>query len=134
MPLMLGVALALSLSAGKLWQEGRARLPDQTISCGEPVAGCLLDGGGARLRFLSPVRAAQPFDVRIDGLTAQRVEIGFDMVGMEMGVRPQSLAKQADGSWQVHAWLPACTQGRRDWEGVVAVDGRRYRFRFVASG
>jgi hypothetical protein len=133
-PLMLGIALALSLSAGRLWQTSHGRVTDQAFSCSDPVTGCVLNDGGARLRFSVPARAAQPFDVRIEGVSAKQVSIGLEMVGMEMGVQPQPLLRQADGSWLVHAWLPVCTLGRRDWDGVISVDGRRYRFRFVAGG
>lgn len=105
-----------------------------------PCAVALPGGGEVELAFGTlpvPLVQAFPVKVRVQGDTAQRVEIDFSGVDMNMGFNRLALAPQTGGVFAGEATLPVCVTGRMIWQATVLLEQGRTRiavpFRFVTG-
>lgn len=134
--ILLGVAgyRASSLLA----PEDHLKLPLSACDLQKTACNAALPGGGSvRLELVPrPVRVVEPMEVRVDleGVAANRVEIDFAGVGMNMGLNRQPLEKIAPGRFAGRANLPVCITGSMTWEATVLIEVGRMRaavpFRF----
>lgn len=114
-----------------------ADLQLREADCRVDRGACTAAADGTRISLeLGPgVPVMRPFAIRATaslpaGERPERVEVDFDMIGMDMGRNRYRLAQDADHVWQGVATLPVCTTGRSDWKAVVEIEadsGRRYR-------
>ena len=120
---------------------------DKTI---QPEAGCdlqrqacqaVLPGGGRVELGITPrpIPMVKPLqvEVRVEGVTASRVEVDFTGIDMNMGLNRPLLQAMADGRYRGEATLPVCITGAMDWQATVLLETDQERiaipFRF-ASG
>lgn len=129
-----GVAV-LALAAGVWWRDGReVSSAGVAVPCADILQGCALPGAGFRVRFDRAPMSMQLFHIWVDAPLAQRVAAQFRMQGMNMGPGRYLFVRAGHGSWEAEVLLPACLQGRRDWEMRLEVDGRHYRLPFTSGG
>ncbi|MBK6632821.1 MAG: hypothetical protein IPG33_18285 [Betaproteobacteria bacterium] len=130
----LGAILAMLLAAaiGYLW------LPRADVSL-PLVEDCRLDrqacastlpGGGRVVVALEPMTGATASPLRvsvsISGTQADRVEIGFQGVDMNMGLHVLPLAAVGEGRFVGETTLPVCVTGRMIWQATVLLEvGRK---------
>ncbi|WP_246542729.1 hypothetical protein [Paludibacterium yongneupense] len=98
----------------------------QTVSCKDAV--CALPGGG-RLRFVTPPRHGQAFELRVEGVETKSATAEFTMRDMDMGFNRYRFVKQP-AAWQARVMLPLCVTGRREWTMTLILDDARYRLPF----
>lgn len=115
-----------------------------------PEAGCKLenascsatlpDGGRIRLALSpSPIPVSSPLDMTVEvaGLEADKVEVDFSGVSMNMGFNRPVLAAAGPGRFAGRTTLPVCVTGRMEWQATVLVEGGSRRiavpFRFEAG-
>jgi hypothetical protein len=115
-----------------------------------PEAGCNLeksscsaalpDGGRIHLSLSpSPIPVSSPLDmtVEVSGLEADKVEIDFAGVSMNMGFNRPILAAAGPGRFAGRTTLPVCVTGRMEWQATVLVESGSRRiavpFRFEAG-
>ncbi|RLJ17432.1 hypothetical protein DJ031_13985 [bacterium endosymbiont of Escarpia laminata] len=90
-------------------------------------------------RSLPLVRPIQ-LQVEIEGLEAERIEVDFSGVDMNMGFNRPALANQGEGRFAGKGMLPVCVRDAMEWEAKVLVktqDGlvaAPYRFITVKPG
>lgn len=132
---VLGACL-LGIAAGLAWFALRPPVAEkaQAVACADIVAGCLVDDSGLQVVFDRRPQAMQPFLLQVRKAQAQQVHASFSMHGMQMGFNRYRLLPQGDGNWQAQVTLPACVQGRSDWELLLEVDAERYALPFSAGG
>jgi hypothetical protein len=129
---VLGACL-LGIAAGLTWFALRPPEKAQAVACADIVAGCLVDDSGLQVMFDRRPQAMQPFLLQVRKAQAEQVHASFSMHGMPMGFNRYRLLPQGDGSWQGQVTLPACVQGRSDWELLLEVDTARYALPFSAG-
>ncbi len=112
-----------------------------------PEAGCdlhrqacsarLPDGGRMELSILPrpiPMVTTLQVEVKTMGYAADRVEVDFAGVDMNMGLNRFVLAPTTAGNFSAEAALPVCVTGNMQWQATVLLDGGRSRiaipFRF----
>ncbi|BAO43568.1 hypothetical protein [Thiolapillus brandeum] len=82
-----------------------------------------LPGGGEVLFSIEPrsIPLTRPLKlkVQVKGARAQKVEVDFSGVTMNMGYNRPQLKKMADGSFVGDGLLPVCIRQRMDWEAKV---------------
>lgn len=132
LPLMLGVAGLLALAAAWFVMRSPGEARAVAVACTDIVAGCSLPAAGLQVAFDQPPQALQPFVLKVR-TAADQVYASFSMRGMQMGFNRYRLLPQADGSWRAQVTLPACVQGRNDWELLLEIDARRYVLPFSAG-
>lgn len=106
----------------------------------EPIAGCDLNKqacaadlpGGARLDLAitpRPVPVVKPLlvSVRVRGMVADKVEIDFTGLSMNMGYNRKNLVADGQGGFGGEAMLPVCISGRMVWQATLIVDSGRQR-------
>ena len=99
-----------------------------------PVAGCELNAqacaaelpGGGRLELAitpRPIPLVKPLQisVRLSGITAEKLEIDFAGLSMNMGYNRQTLLADGQGSYRGEAMLPVCITGRMVWQATLIV-------------
>ena len=116
--------------------------PDCDLRAG-PCVSPLPDGGRVRLaiepRSIPVVKPLQ-FRVEITGLEADRVEIDFSGVDMNMGFNRSALEKQQKGVFTGKGMLPVCVRDAMEWEAKVLLHTDQglvsapYRFITVKPG
>ncbi len=115
-----------------------------------PEAGCdleksscsaaLPDGGRIRLSLSPrPIPVSAPLDMTVElaGLEADKVEVDFAGVSMNMGFNRPVLAAAGPGRFAGRTTLPVCVTGRMEWQATVLIEGGHRRiavpFRFAAG-
>lgn len=100
----------------------------------EPQRGCTVSGErvALQLQFDTPVRALQPFHLKLRTGGAETVEavmVTFLMRGMDMGLNRYRLIGTPGGVWEGDVTLPVCVSGRSDWIAAfeLITAARRYR-------
>lgn len=132
---MVAIAVALTLMAliaTALWFAPALR-PDVSIRA--PLTACDLAAnpceaelpGGARIRLAVtprpiPVMERIRLAVDLQGVAAERVEVDFSGVDMNMGFNRFVLLGQGDGPYVGEGVLPVCTRNRMEWEATVLVE------------
>lgn len=139
---LLGLAAA-SIALFWLWSQrpgldvaNDAAVPLQVEGdCDSAQSACVAraDDLTIELRLGPSLRPLESFAVELralqGGLDARaRVEVRFQMRGMDMGLNSYRLEWTTDGVWQGRAVLPVCTLGRSDWHAVIGIEqnGRRW--------
>lgn len=142
LPGLLGLSAVFAALIG-LWtlQPGMDASPEDTVAlhvekdCDSARQPCGARGDDLEieLRLGPPVRPMEAFDIQLQsmrgGLGAQaRIDVQFQMRGMDMGLNRYRLDRDAHGVWRGRAILPVCTTGRSDWYAVIEIvqDGRRW--------
>jgi hypothetical protein len=141
----LAIVLVLALIAIVGYKYSPLLLPKADLGL-TPAAGCNLDqqacraevpGGGSIELALTPrpVPVVHPFRVQatLSGLSAERVDIDFAGITMDMGYNRLQLSETSAGSYTGQATLPVCVTGRMDWRATLLVEsgGRRIAVPFV---
>lgn len=115
-----------------------------------PDAGCdlhrqacgatLPDGGRLQLSIAPrPIPMVKPLEVevKVGGIGADKVEVDFAGVAMNMGYNRPQLAPAGDGRFAGSANLPVCITGSMAWQATVLVTAGRKKisvpFRFDSS-
>lgn len=95
----------------------------------EACSASLPDGGRLEMRLEPrPVPSAGPMRVIVttEGLRADRVEVGFTGVDMNMGLHLLPLAVEGDFRHVGETTLPVCVTGRMVWQATVRLEvGRK---------
>lgn len=82
------------------------------------------------LRLGPALRPLEPFSIalRVNPDAGARIDIEFQMRGMDMGLNRYRLDRGAEGVWRGRAVLPVCTTGRSDWYAVIEIaqGGKRW--------
>lgn len=142
------LALALVVVVG--YKLSPLLLPKADIDA-MPEAGCDLQRGPCRAAFPGggslefsiaprPIPPVSPLalEVRVAGRPADKVEIDFAGVDMNMGLNRPQLSPSGEGRFIGRASLPVCVTGAMDWRATVLVDSGRERiavpFRFSTRG
>lgn len=106
---------------------------DEGCDSAQSACGARGENLSIELRLGPSLRPLESFAVELrvlqGVLDAQaRIEVQFQMRGMDMGLNRYRLEQSADGLWRGRAVLPVCTTGRSDWYAVVGIeqDGRRW--------
>jgi hypothetical protein len=103
--------------------------------CDSARQACLARGDDLEieLRLGPQLRPLEPFSAQLRALRGDlnaqaRIDVKFQMRGMDMGLNRYRLGRDADGDWRARAVLPVCTTGRSDWYAMVEIvqDGRRW--------
>lgn len=107
----------------------------------QACAAALPEGGRLEVALEPrPVPSSAPLrvSVGIDGLPAERVEVRFQGVDMNMGEHRLALAALGGGRFAGDTSLPVCVTGRMVWQATILVEsGRRHisvPFRFESGG
>lgn len=131
--LVLATVLLGALALG--WVVSRPVTPEKVVllDCADIVAGCGLPNSGLEVAFDRRPQSMRPFVLRVRQSGVKAVYASFSMRGMEMGLTRYRLLPQADGAWQAEVILPACIQGRSDWELLLELDDGRYALPFSAG-
>lgn len=117
------------------WWGLRVRAPQAVVAvpCADIVAGCSVVDAGLQVAFDQRPQPLRPFLLSVRQPGARELHASFSMRGMEMGFNRYRLLPQAAGAWQAQVMLPACVQGRSDWELLLEIDGVRYALPFSAG-
>lgn len=107
----------------------------QAIDCPDIARGC--SSGDVHVRFSATPETMKPFMFSVEVPEAVAVQAGFAMKGMDMGLNRYRLSKKSDRLWQAEIVLPACMQGRGDWQLELKVETlsgvRHYQAGFTSS-
>jgi hypothetical protein len=139
---LLGLSAAFAALIG-LWtlQPGMDASPEDAVAllvdvdCDSARQTCRARGGDLEieLRLGPPVLPMEAFDIQLQSMrgdlgTQARIDVQFQMRGMDMGLNRYRLDRDADGVWRGRALLPVCASGRSDWYAVIGIaqDGRRW--------
>jgi len=135
----IAIILALAVVAVVGYKLSPLLLPKADLTI-EPMAGCDLHkqachadvpgGGRIELNFTPhPIPVVKPLQVNatISGMVANKVEIDFAGVTMNMGFNRKTLAAQSDGRYASDAMLPVCVTGRMAWRATLVVETDRQR-------
>lgn len=98
------------------------RLDRQTCSAALP------EGGRLEISLApQPVSTSAPMrvEVSIAGLSAERVEVDFQGVDMNMGLHRLSLALAGPGRFAGETTLPVCVTGQMVWQATVVIESDR---------
>ena len=92
----------------------------------------VLPGGGEVSFAIEPrsIPLTRPLKLRVEvkGVEADRVEVDFSGVTMNMGYNRPRLDKVADGLFEGEGLLPVCIRQRMDWEAKVILRTDRGSF------
>lgn len=135
----LAIILALAIVAVVGYKYSPLLLPKADLTLA-PVAGCDLHReschaevpGGGRIELSiapRPIPVIRPMRVSasISGLTADKVDIDFAGVTMNMGLNRQTLTADGNGRYSGEATLPVCITGRMAWQATLMVETDRQR-------
>lgn len=112
--------------------------------CNLQVQNCtvsLPSGGTVELSLgARAVPLVKPFAIEVatQGLVAERVEVDFVGIDMNMGYNRPELLKRADGRFVGEATLPVCISGHMDWQATLLIESGNQRiavpYRFSTGG
>ena len=114
--------------------------PDPACDLHRSPCEVTLPGGGklaVRMQPL-PIPMVRPFqvEVKLEGISASRVEVDFAGVDMNMGLNRPELSARAAGVYGAEASLPVCITGQMEWQATVLVESTGQRiavpFRFAS--
>ena len=121
-----------------------APTPVTPVACdlnASPCAAELPHGGRVELAITPrPIPLVRPLTVsaRVTGIEAERVDIEFSGVDMDMGDNRATLVAEgaggtSDHTYRASAMLPVCVSGRMDWRATLRVrsGGRESALAFV---
>lgn len=101
-------------------------------SCNPSEQACLVNlPAGGQFEFSiypRPIPTLQPFTMQIEisGLPADKVEVDFSGVSMNMGYNRPQLELVQPGRYEGRASLPVCVTGTMEWRATVLLkSGRR---------
>lgn len=88
--------------------------------------------GGGRVELSiapRPIPVVKPLTVTatISGMAADKVEIDFAGVTMNMGLNRPTLQATGEGRYSGEATLPVCVSGRMGWRATLMVESGRQR-------
>lgn len=107
----------------------QAQTPHVTsIRCDSPGQGCSLPDGSV-LRFASPPRQSQPFDIHLSKNSAATPAAEFSMVDMDMGFNRYNFVDKGD-KWHARVTLPVCVTGSHRWQLDLHQGEQVYRIAF----
>ncbi len=101
----------------------------QQLACHHVLNDC--GDASTLIRFSHIPSKMQPFQVTLQHTGAQQIYLDFVMPGMRMGLNryrmlPQGNAEPMQNSqtqhWQAQVILPACVQGRSDWQMWISIE------------
>lgn len=131
--------LALVIAAALGYKYSSLLLPTADLNL-TPVTGCDLHtqacavdvpgGGRVELNITPhPIRILKPLQVSatMTGIAANKVEIDFSGVNMNMGYNRQALMSDGDGRYTGETMLPVCITGRMVWRVSLIVETDRQR-------
>lgn len=135
----LAIILALAIVAVVGYKYSPLLLPKADLTLA-PVDGCDLHReachaevpGGGRIELSiapRPIPVIRPMRVSafISGLAANKVDIDFAGVTMNMGLNRQTLSAGDNGRYSGEATLPVCITGRMAWRATLMVETDRQR-------
>ena len=138
------VVVGYKLSPLLLPHADRVAYPDPGCDLQRQACAVELPGGGrAELQAAPlPIPMVKPFqvEVKLDGISASRVEVDFAGVNMNMGLNRPELGARGAGIYAAEATLPVCITGQMEWQATVLVEtaGQRiavpFRFASVPHG
>ncbi len=121
------LAMLAAAAAGYAW------LPRADVSL-PLVEHCRLDRqacasglpGGGRMEIaleprMAPTASPMRVTVSVEGVQADRVEVGFQGVDMNMGLHVLPLAAVGAGRYAGETTLPVCVTGRMTWQATVVL-------------
>ncbi|HIP53733.1 MAG TPA: hypothetical protein EYH03_06970 [Chromatiales bacterium] len=126
--LLIAVAVVAVYKAGPLLNPEVAVVAPLNSECDLRAGLCTAtfpDGGRVSLGISPrsiPVVKPLRFDVRIEGMTADKVEIDFQGVDMNMGYNRTRLQAAGPGHFVGDGMLPVCVRDAMEWEAKVLVD------------
>ena len=100
-------------------------------TCNPSEQACLVTlPGGGQFEFSvdpRPIPTLQPFTMQIEvsGIQADKVEIDFTGVGMNMGYNRPQLKAVLPGRFEGRASLPVCVTGTMEWRATVLLESGR---------
>lgn len=114
--------------------------PDPGCDLNRAACRVALPGGGQiELRMNPrPIPMVKPFqvEVKLEGISAARIEVDFAGIDMNMGLNRIELVAGAVGVHAGEATLPVCITGQMDWQATVLVETGSQRiavpFRFAS--
>ena len=132
---LLGGVVLAALLYGQYVQRAvteKSQTKPVAVTCPDIAQSC----GNAQLsvRFKESPQVMKPLHLELvflDGQTIQNVHAEFAMQGMEMGFNRYQLIKTAGAKWVAEVTLPACVQGRSDWEMTLIVESTAQQSRFL---
>ena len=115
--------------------------PDAACDLHRVACEVALPGGGKMTLRMQPqpIPMVKPFqvEVKLDGVSASRVEVDFSGVDMNMGLNRVELSARSAAIYVAEATLPVCITGQMDWQATVLLEtaGQRIAvpFRFTSS-
>lgn len=135
----LAIVLVLILIAIVGYKYSPLLLPKADLTLA-PASGCNLNeqscraelpGGGAIALTLSPhpIPVVQPIRVEatLSGLSAEKVEIDFAGISMDMGYNRQQLIEVSADRFSGQVTLPVCVTGRMDWRATLMIESDHRR-------
>lgn len=149
------VNLAIVLALACLATLGYKLSPQRPADAGQtivaPLAGCDLNAqacaaelpGGGRIALSitpRPIPVVKPLRINanLSGIAADKLEIDFAGVSMDMGYQRQLLVADGHGGFSGEAMLPVCVTGRMTWQATLLIGSGDRRiavpFRFEAPG
>lgn len=130
--LLLGFAAA-KVAALLWWQQQHPAAAPAVHADGCNVRqGCVLSQG-SRVQFGPQSTAKSPFDITVDNVPADvvQVSVSFSMRGMDMGFNRYALQKQSDGRWAAsQIRLPLCVDNRNDYLADITIGDQRHTLPF----
>jgi len=97
--------------------------PDCDLRAG-PCTSRFPDGSGITFGIKPdsiPVLTALEFEVQLQGLDADGVEVDFQGIGMNMGFNRPKLAARGAGKYTGNGMIPVCVRDAMEWEAKVLV-------------
>ncbi len=126
------LAMLAVAGVGYLWLPRADVILPLVENCRLDLQACAshLPGGGRVEIALEPRGApsASPMRVMVsvEGAQADRVEVGFQGVDMNMGVHVLPLAAAGGGRYAGETTLPVCVTGRMIWQATILLEvGRK---------
>lgn len=130
--ILLGL-FAFTLATGIVWQKNQiqeSKTPEK-MACVDITQSC----GNAQfsVKFKQAPQAMKPFHLELTSNSEPFLNIhaSFAMKGMEMGFNRYRLIKSASNHWQAEVTLPACVQGRSDWEMLLEIESAQGAQKFL---
>ncbi len=99
--------------------DAACNLQQQACSVTLPAGGVVELSMGSR-----PIPMVKPFEVKVTarGFEADRVEVDFSGVDMNMGLNRPQLTARGNGEYAAEATLPVCITGGMDWQATVLLE------------
>jgi hypothetical protein len=103
--------------AGVFYWQKSANEPAAVIACTDITQGC--GNQQLQVKFDHKPQVMRPFTLSVNMPHVTELHASFAMQGMLMGLNRYRLLPQPDGGWQANVILPACIQGRSDWDMLI---------------